>query len=64
MVTVSSRSRMRVVLCWGPSARGPSRLHLAFILALTLSHLNLAEAHCRENEFLMRSRWAPACGRF
>ena len=37
MVTVSSSSRMRVVLCWGPSAR-------AFTLALTLCHLHLAEA--------------------
>ena len=37
MVTVSSSSRMRVVLCWGPSAR-------AFILALALGHLRLAEA--------------------
>ena len=37
MVTVSSSSRMRVVLCWGPSAR-------AFVLALTLGHLRIAEA--------------------
>ena len=37
MATVSSSSRMSVVLCWGPSAR-------AFVLVLALGHLRITEA--------------------
>ena len=37
MVTVASRSQMRVVLCWGLSAR-------THVLVLALGHLRMTEA--------------------